>query len=91
MAKYKQSREDRRHESEGMERYERDHGKAKYKHLDQIREDKSAVANLPQKAMMFEVGCGVERKNYGYDDTMTGIDDMGFQNVGKVNRYMDKD
>jgi len=92
--KYAQTRKDREDERRGMERYWRDErkdSKGRYRDLDEIKEDRSEIANLPRRSMQFEVGCGVKPKKYSYDDTMSGIDDLGDQNVRKVNDYMDYD
>lgn len=60
---------------------------ARYK---EIKEDMSAIANLPQDVIQYEVGAEMRDMPYEYDDSMSGIDSQARENHSKIIRGMNK-
>jgi len=54
----------------------------------EIKEDHSAVANLPQGHIQYSVGEEMRSMPYEYDDTMSGIDRQARENHRTVVRSM---
>ena len=73
--KYHQTREDRRHESEGMKRYERGRGMDSG-FFGMISEDHNAPANLPQHVIHKMYPKTDFSGRYELDDTIRGLDDV---------------
>lgn len=95
MAKYRQSRKDRRDESRGMKRYEERVERDSYRRVSgesamdgMISEDHRAPANLPQNVVMREYPSWRYLEGAYYDDTLRGLDDMNDENERKVHRSM---
>lgn len=78
--KYYQSARDRRDESRGMKKKDRERG--------MITEDYNAVANLPQQVIMKEW----PEAQYGldgyYDDGISGVDKQMYKDVSKARSRM---
>ena len=90
----RQTAEDRRHESEGMRRYEESRGESDYswvageRHM--ISEDRSAPANLPQHVVHGKYkDCEYIDEGY-YDDSRAGIDRRTDEEVRKIDHSMRK-
>jgi hypothetical protein len=89
--KYYQSMKDRRDESRGMDEYEHRKNRERYQEDDMIREDKSAVANLPQDVKMKEY----PRFRYGLneylDDTIKGADEQIYDDMDQMKKHLSKE
>ena len=90
MEKYHQTAEDRKHESEGMKDHEKDH--KGYHRMDKgyfhmLKEDHSAVANLPQHVIQETYPKCSYLDAYELDDTIRGLDDSRSDDVKKMERY----
>lgn len=84
--KYHQNRKDRRHESEGMKKYEEER---KNRGLDSrfmgmLSEDHSAPANLPQEVVHKYYPKCEYMDRYELDDTIEGVDENIDETVRKV-------
>ena len=87
--KYHQTRKDRRDESRGMERYEREHHKGPMdsQFYGMISEDHSETANLPQHVVYHKYPKNSYMGAYELDDTIRGLDDTRHDDVRKIERY----
>lgn len=102
--RYYQSKKDRRDEHRGMERYERGPvtrrlGDAFYDGLDErrrleyedgamIREDRNALANLPQQVIMREFPREGGYLPEGLNDTIRGVDEQMDADNRKKMKYL---
>jgi hypothetical protein len=95
MARYRQTAEDRLHESEGMRRYWEEHEEPEYGRIagesNMIHEDHTAPANLPQHAVMRDYPPCDYLKGAYYDDGRRGLDDLERENIERLERSMHKE
>lgn len=88
--KYHQTREDRKHESTGMKKYERSrHERSGMDsgYMGMISEDHSAPANLPQEVKhTYYPKCDYLSTHY-LDDSIKGIDETSRDNINTTDRH----
>lgn len=81
--KYYQSKKDRRDESIGMKEYE---ARKRFEDSGMIREDRNAVANMPQNVIMKDwPQASYGEKSY-LDDTIRGIDSQMFDDTSEMRK-----
>lgn len=92
--KYYQDRRDRKDESRGMKRYERERMDDSYRRITgenemskMVREDHSEIANLPQGVVYKEYPKMPMGGRYYLDDTIEGVDDNLRDSVRTMDRY----
>lgn len=89
--KYHQTREDRRHESEGMKRYWEDKRESlDDRFMGMIGEDHSAPANLPQEVVHKYYPKCEYMDRYELDDTIEGIDENNDDSVREIEKRHSK-
>lgn len=89
-----QNRKDRRDESRGMERYERSRERGYGRIAGEsgmIKEDHSAMANLPQEPVMRKYPSWDYLNGTYLDDSIRGIDDLNRDNVRRTSRSSRRD
>jgi hypothetical protein len=97
--RYHQSTSDRMSESRGMEKYEtkrkmkkgmsRDDSRRYMEDSGMIREDHSAIANLPQSVIMREYPkVSTYAMDYNLNDTASGIDRQMYDDAKKTKKEM---
>jgi len=97
MRKYRQDRRDREDESRGMKRYERERRERSsgYQRVageeGMMREDRSAMANLPQEKVMRYYPSWKFLNGAYLDDGIGGIDELNDKSVRKASRSMRRD
>lgn len=94
--RYKQTRKDRRHESEGMKHYEKErhdrpheghHEGLDSRFMGMLHEDRNAPANLPQGVVHKFYPQESYSTRYELDDTISGIDENLHDTKQKVDHY----
>ena len=89
--KYYQNKKDRRHESEGMSRYEKEKGMKRHgldsSFMGMIHEDPYQPANLPQQVIHKDYPACDYMDKYELDDTIRGMDENISDSINKLDDY----